>query len=412
MLRDRNSGSCNDKGCCRTDVECAYAPAPGATGIDRNQACREFHRVHHLPHGLDDSDQDLRTLSAHPEAHQEGAQLVGVTFSRHDRAEGLLNGGAPRRHPRGELLKHDTYRGRVRRERGVHGEAKNRAAGRFVNTGNGLRGLPSPATSAIIVGFMGRAFLLTLQFDGTDFCGWQRQPEGQSVQGEVERVLSRLADRPIAAVAAGRTDAGVHALALPVSTLMPDRWEANSLLRALNGLLPSTIAVSQVQAVLPETDARRHALGRRYRYTVGTGPGARSPFRQRTEWPLGRSPQLALLQGAAQRILGEHDFRAFAAVGQPKPHYRCHLREASWIASGPDQVQFTVSADRFLHHMVRFLVGTMVDIGIARRNPDDMARLLERTDNSETSPPAPAPGLTFLSAIYPPEIFLEDAAAW
>ncbi|HET9065955.1 MAG TPA: tRNA pseudouridine(38-40) synthase TruA [Gemmatimonadales bacterium] len=259
---------------------------------------------------------------------------------------------------------------------------------------------------------MGPAFLLTLQFDGTEFCGWQRQREGRSVQGEVERVLSRLAGRPTQAIAAGRTDAGVHALAMPVSTTLPTRWTASELLRALNALLPDPIAVTAVQAVHPGTDARRHARGRRYRYDIGTGPHARSPFRRRTEWPLGRALDARALQAAADVILGDHDFRAFAAVGEAKPHYRCHLVEARWDAVAPDRLRFTVAADRFLHRMVRFLVGTMVDIGQSRRRVEEMTALLARTDNALTSAPAPASGLTFLSASYPPEIFLEDAAAW
>lgn len=261
-------------------------------------------------------------------------------------------------------------------------------------------------------GFMGRAFLLTLQFDGTAFCGWQRQREGRSVQGEVERVLSRLAGCPTQAIAAGRTDAGVHALAMPVSTTLPTRWTAPDLLRALNAILPDPIAVSAVHAVHPGTDARRHARGRRYRYDIGTGQDARSPFRRRTEWPLGRALDVGVLQAAANVILGEHDFRAFAAVGEPKPHYRCDLVEAHWDTGESDRLRFTVAGDRFLHHMVRFLVGTMVEIGLARRGVDEMAELLTRTDNSRTAAPAPASGLTFLSASYPPEIFLEDVAAW
>ncbi|HPF60891.1 MAG: tRNA pseudouridine(38-40) synthase TruA [Gemmatimonadetes bacterium] len=259
---------------------------------------------------------------------------------------------------------------------------------------------------------MSRAYLLTLQFDGTAFCGWQRQRDGRSVQGEVERVLGRLAGAPTKAIAAGRTDAGVHALGMPVSTSLPDRWTAADLLRALNALLPGDIAVSRVQRVRPGTDARRHALGRRYRYLIGTDAAARSPFRRCTEWALGRAPSLAALERAAADIRGEHDFRAFAVVGEPKPHYRCRIAEAEWTELEDARLRFTVAADRFLHHMVRFLVATMVEIGLGRRAPTEMAELLGQTDNQRTAAPAPASGLAFLSAEYPPDLFLEDAAAW
>lgn len=259
---------------------------------------------------------------------------------------------------------------------------------------------------------MSRAYLLTLQFDGTAFCGWQRQREGRSVQGEVERILARLAGAPTKAIAAGRTDAGVHALGMPVSTTLPDRWTAADLLRALNAMLPADIAVAAVREVRAGTDARRHALGRRYRYLIGTDASARSPFRRCTEWALGREPAFEALAGSAATILGEHDFRAFAVVGDPKPHYRCRIAEAEWTRLEDARLRFTVAADRFLHHMVRFLVGTMVEIGLGRREAADMATLLGQTDNQRTAAPAPAAGLAFLSAEYPPDLFLEDAAAW
>jgi tRNA pseudouridine38-40 synthase len=259
---------------------------------------------------------------------------------------------------------------------------------------------------------MGRAFLLTLQFDGSDFCGWQRQREGRTVQAEVERALSTLAGTPTHAIAAGRTDAGVHALAMPVSATMPPRWTAADLLHAANSLLPPSIAVSEVRAVRPGTDARRQALSRRYRYDVGISGCARSPLHNRRVWPLARHLDLESMQSAAEAILGEHDFRGFAAVGEPKPHYRCWILEAAWTAVDTHRLRFTVAADRFLHHMVRFLVGTMVEVGLGRREVSDMTELLTSTDNSRTAPPAPAAGLAFLSARYPPEIFLEDTATW
>ncbi len=259
---------------------------------------------------------------------------------------------------------------------------------------------------------MDRAFLLSLAFDGTDYCGWQRQREGRSVQGEVEAALTRLAGTPRKAIAAGRTDAGVHALAMPVSVEMPARWNPETLLRALNALLPRTIAVHEVRAIQPGTDARRSATGRRYQYDVAVGPTARSPFRGRTAWALGHLPALERLTAAAGALPGEHDFRAFAVVGAPKPHYRCRIVTAHWEAPEATLLRFTIAADRFLHHMVRMLVGTMVDIGLGRRPDNDMTRLLALTDNSETAPPAPPEGLYFVAGAYPDAIFREERATW
>lgn len=259
---------------------------------------------------------------------------------------------------------------------------------------------------------MGRAFLLTLQFDGTEYCGWQRQAKGQSVQAEIERVLGRLAGTPVPAVAAGRTDAGVHALGMPITATLPDRWEAPDLLRATNALLHPSIAVTAVREVRPGVDARRAALGRRYQYDVGTDRASRSPFRSRTEWPLGRPLDLGALQRAAEALHGEHDFRAFAVVGEPKPHYRCRVAEARWHAREPGGLRFVIAADRFLHHMVRFLVGTMVEIGLGRRREDDVTTLLALDHNQRTAPPAPAAGLSFVAAWYPDDIWRGAEAAW
>ena len=253
-----------------------------------------------------------------------------------------------------------------------------------------------------------------LHFDGGRYLGWQRQASGRTVQGEVESVLERLAGRRVVAHGAGRTDAGVHSLGLGVSFSLAAKWEPDTVRRALNALLPRDCWVERVRAVHPGFHARKSALGREYRYVVGTDAASLSPFRRPYEWALGRPLDAAGLRGAADRLPGVHDFRAFAAKGEPKPHYQCTVRRAEWRVRPEGQGwTFHVAADRFLHHMVRMLVGTMVDIGLGRRAPEDMGALLVRQDNAETSPPAPPEGLYFVSAAYPAEAFADhpgDAA--
>ena len=257
---------------------------------------------------------------------------------------------------------------------------------------------------------MSRTFLAALHFDGTGFVGWQRQPSGRSVQAEFERVLERLFARRAVAHAAGRTDAGVHAVGLPVSFPAPRSWNAAALRRALNALLPRDCWVESVRPMQPDFHARKSALSRRYRYDIGTDDAAASPFRRRFEWALGRPLDIAALRSSATLLLGEHDFRAFAAKGAPKPHYRCRLRCAEWEVRPEGRgASFHVEADRFLHHMVRMLVGTMVDVGLERRPLGDIEVLLERGDNSETSPPAPPQGLYFVAATYPDALYADQA---
>jgi tRNA pseudouridine38-40 synthase len=251
-------------------------------------------------------------------------------------------------------------------------------------------------------------FLAVVHFDGGRFLGWQRQREGRSVQGEFERVLERLAGEVVRAIAAGRTDAGVHAEGLGVSFHLPEKWTPTAARRALNALLPPDCWVESVARMQPGFHARKSAIARRYRYDIGTDPASASPFRRPFEWALGRSLDLPSLRTAAALVRGEHDFQSFSVRGQEKPHWRCDIGRADWTER-PDGrgLSFHVEADRFLHHMVRMLVGTMVDVGLGRRPVADMAALLLRGDNLETSPPAPPEGLYFVSALYPPAHYLE-----
>lgn len=254
---------------------------------------------------------------------------------------------------------------------------------------------------------MSRTFLAILHFDGSGFVGWQRQTTGRSVQGEFEAVLEKLGGRRIPVHAAGRTDAGVHAKGMGVSLTVPARWSAGTLRRALNALLPKDCWIERIDEMTAGFHARKSATARRYHYLVGTDDGSASPFRRPYEWALARGLDREALSQGASRLLGTHEFRAFAAKGEAKPHHRCQIRIARWIDRHGTGVCFEIEADRFLHHMVRFLVGTMVDMGLGRRPVEDMEDLLARSDNDETSPPAPPQGLYFIAAEYPKAMFLE-----
>jgi len=258
-----------------------------------------------------------------------------------------------------------------------------------------------------------RPFLAVVQYDGAGFAGWQRQPDARTVQAEFEAVLERLMGRRMAATGAGRTDAGVHALGQGVSFTATARWDgqASDLRRALNALLPRDVWVERLAAMRAGFDARRSATARRYRYVVGTDDAAASPFRRPYEWALGRPLDLAALRVAAAALLGEHDFRGLAAAGAATAHYRCRVVLAEWapradVAEGGG-VTFTIEADRFVHHMVRFLVGAIVDIALGRRPPTDFPRLLAATDNLAASPPAPPQGLYLVAVRYPPDLYAE-----
>jgi len=259
---------------------------------------------------------------------------------------------------------------------------------------------------------MPRTFLATLEFEGTNFAGWQRQRAGRTVQQELESVLARLAGQPVRVHAAGRTDAGVHAFGMATSFVVPDRWTPDALQKAMNALLPNDCCVSDVREARAGFHARKCAVERRYEYRIGTDESARSPFRCRYEWALGQPLDLARLQAAARPLVGRHEFGAFAVKGHLRPHTRCEVRRAAWSARvDATGVRLEVAADRFLHHMVRILTSTMVDVALGRRPLDDMNRLLVGEPGVRASAPAPPEGLFFVEAIYPDTWFdLSEAA--
>ncbi len=255
-----------------------------------------------------------------------------------------------------------------------------------------------------------RPTLLLLQYDGGAFAGWQRQTSARTVQGVVEDTLARLLERRTAVVGAGRTDAGVHATGQAAAAMVPERWRPGDLVRAMNALLPSDVWLAAARRMTPGFNPRRDASERTYCYRVGTDAGALSPFRRRHEWAVREPLDPALLAAAAAAVAGEHSFRALAAKGPERPHYRCRVLEALWLRrEDAPGFEFWITADRFLHRMVRFLVGTMVDVARGRRPLSDLPRLLDGDDNGEASPPAPAHGLFLVGVRYPPRLFAAEA---
>lgn len=252
-----------------------------------------------------------------------------------------------------------------------------------------------------------RTLQLLVQYDGEAFAGWQRQPAQRTVQGAIEDALTRLTQNHISAIGAGRTDAGVHALGQSVSVVVPERWEPDALRRALNGVLPRDVRCTGVHAMTSDFHARFSAVERQYRYLIGTDADASSPFRYNREWPLGRAPSLELLDAEAAELVGSHGFRAFAVKGTAADDddHACDVRLCRWEVR-PGGIALVIAANRFLHHMVRFLVGTMVEVGTGRRAPGTVAGLLLAEHNREVSPPAPACGLYLERVTYPAHLYL------
>jgi tRNA pseudouridine38-40 synthase len=245
---------------------------------------------------------------------------------------------------------------------------------------------------------------LTLHYDGSAFFGWQSQRQERTVQGELEAAVERLTGARRVVIGSGRTDRGVHATGQVAAVSVPARWTPLAFRKALNSILPEDVWVREAHAVAPTFHPRFEAVGRTYVYRLGLDEEARSPFLRRWCWCIRHPLDRGLLEDAAAMIVGGHSFAAFAKVGQPERGTRCAVRSTLWEPWNDLGLAFTITADRYLHHMVRYLVGTMVDIARGKRPLQDLPAMLESgpKPGRETSPPAPARGL-FLSAVEYPE---------
>lgn len=256
-----------------------------------------------------------------------------------------------------------------------------------------------------------RKFQLIIEYDGAEFSGWQRQPASLTIQGELERVFSRLAgapaEEPVVVTGAGRTDSGVHARGQSAHVDMPARWNTADLRRAANSLLPREIHISRIFEVRDEFHARFSALSRKYCYQLGTTEKSLSPFRCKYEWYVRNRLDTGEMRKCSDALIGRHRFLGFAVQGTA-PQWDTHHSDvtlAMWEEK-EDLLLFNIEASRFLHHMVRFLVGTMVEVGLGRRDYQSFIDLLNAADNKQVSPPAPPHGLFLDGVIYPPELYI------
>ena len=270
---------------------------------------------------------------------------------------------------------------------------------------------------------------LTLAYDGTDFAGWQRQRNGLSVQEALETALQKITGHPVSCRAAGRTDAGVHAMGQVVSFRL-DRAPAasraaaaaaaadrgaeppptrervvslRSLVRGTNFHLPPAIRVLDAQLAPDEFDARFSASGKLYRYQLWTAP-TESPLHARTHWHLMAPLDIAAMRRAAELLVGHHDFRAFrsASCERLTTHRTVRSLEILPQSDCPAAVHIEVEATAFLRNMVRILAGTLVDVGRGRLSAADVAALLQSGDRTRAGPTAPAHGLILWRVDYGP----------
>ena len=241
-------------------------------------------------------------------------------------------------------------------------------------------------------------FKVTLEYDGTAYAGWQRQPNQPTIQEAVEAAVRSISQTDIPVIAAGRTDAGVHALGQVVSfrtdkALAPDEW-----LRALNATLPPDISVRLVEPAPDTFHARYSATGKRYAYRILNRPD-RSALERARAWHLYGKLDLDAMRAAAKHLVGKHDFSSFQGHPTDVENPICDLRRLE-IIRDHELVQIEFEADRFLKQMVRAMVGTLVEVGQGRRKPDDVKTILEAKDRRAAGYTAPAHGLYLVAVMY------------
>lgn len=250
---------------------------------------------------------------------------------------------------------------------------------------------------------MTRTFRLTIAYDGTDYSGWQVQPDRQTIQGSLQRAIKKATGQDVAVIGSGRTDAGVHARG-QVASCRFETWTASdeALCRAINSRLPPAIVVSEVRSAVPDFHAIRDAQGKRYRYQLQVRR-QRDPFEHRYRWRLRREVDKQLMSEAATRLIGQRDFASFESAGAERLSTIRDVRDC--VVLIPDHFEQTghlaveIEANGFLYNMVRNIVGTLVEVGYGKQSPCWVDEVLERKNRVYAGPTAPPQGL-FLKEVY------------
>ncbi len=240
-------------------------------------------------------------------------------------------------------------------------------------------------------------FFITLSYDGTRFHGWQIQPNGISVQGELQRGLSLLLRQEIVVTGAGRTDAGVHASMMVAHFDYEGELDCRQLAYKLNKLLPQDIAIQKVEQVSDDLHARFSATSRTYYYYIHT---EKSPFERHYSCELHYPLDFSKMNEAARILMEYEDFGAFCKSHADVKTTLCHVTKAEWHQNSPSTWYFEITANRFLRNMVRAVVGTLIEVGRGRMSIDDFRKVIEGKRRTEAGESMPGNALFLVNITY------------
>lgn len=246
-----------------------------------------------------------------------------------------------------------------------------------------------------------RRYRAIVEYDGTDFLGYQIQASGRTVQGEIERSIAKVAGSAVRIDGAGRTDAGVHALGQVIAFNVVWKHTPAELHRALNATLPDDIVIRYLQIADSDFHPRFAAVSRSYRYTINNQPWP-SVLQRRYAHHVKEKLDVKAMNEAGRLLIGSHDFAAFGKPPQGENSVR-NVMQAVWSGDGP-RLTFDITANAFLYRMVRTLVGTLIQIGLGQLAVDEIGRILEARDLTRSASPAPAHGLCLVKVTYPEDV--------
>lgn len=246
-------------------------------------------------------------------------------------------------------------------------------------------------------------YFIYLSFDGTNYHGWQIQPNGASVQETLMKALSTFLRREIEVVGAGRTDAGVHARLMVAHFDFDTELDGEVVTDKLNRLLPPDIAVYGVRRVKPEAHARFDATSRTYKYYIHT---RKDPFRRGYSWRIFQPLDFERMNEAAQTLFDYTDFTSFSKLHTDVKTNNCRIMLARWEQTGDEEWVFTIRADRFLRNMVRAVVGTLVEVGRGKLTVDGFRRVIEEKNRCSAGTSVPGHALYLTDVSYPDDLFL------